>query len=129
MDIADHVAGTFLQDAPVIGLSATTGEGLNEFIAALDALSQQSAPSSDHQRPRLFIDRVFAAKGSGTVVTGTLTDGSFSIGDNVIITPSGREAKIRGIQTLGQSNQLSLVTVSHSICRGSNIQNFFAAMW
>lgn len=46
---------------------------------------------------------VFAAKGSGTVVTGTLTDGSFSIGDNVIITPSGREAKIRGIQTLGQA--------------------------
>jgi selenocysteine-specific elongation factor len=103
MDIADHVAGTFLQDAPMIGLSATTGEGLDEFIAALDALSQQSVPSSDHQRPRLFIDRVFAAKGSGTVVTGTLTDGSFSIGDNVIITPSGREAKIRGIQTLGQA--------------------------
>ena len=51
----------------------------------------------------MFIDRVFAAKGSGTVVTGTLTDGSFSIGDNVIITPSGREAKIRGIQTLGQA--------------------------
>jgi len=103
MDIADHVAGTFLQDAPIVPLSATTGEGLDEFIATLDALVQQSAPSSDHHRPRLFIDRVFAAKGSGTVVTGTLTDGSFAVGDNVLITPSGREAKIRGIQTLGES--------------------------
>jgi selenocysteine-specific elongation factor len=103
MDIADHVAGTFLQDAPIVSLSATTGEGLDEFIATLDALVQQSAPSSDHHRPRLFIDRVFAAKGSGTVVTGTLTDGSFAVGDNVLIAPSGREAKIRGIQTLGEA--------------------------
>jgi selenocysteine-specific elongation factor len=103
MDIADHVAGTFLQDAPIVLLSATTGEGLDEFIATLDVLAQQSAPSSDHHRPRLFIDRVFAAKGSGTVVTGTLTDGSFAIGDNVVISPSGSEAKIRGIQTLGHA--------------------------
>ena len=103
MDIADHVAGTFLQVAPIVPLSATTGEGLDEFIATLDVLTQQSAPSSDHHRPRLFIDRVFAAKGSGTVVTGTLTDGSFAIGDNVVISPSGSEAKIRGIQTLGEA--------------------------
>jgi selenocysteine-specific elongation factor len=103
MDIADHVAGTFLQDAPIVPLSATTGEGLDEFIAALDALAQQSAPSSNYHRPRLFIDRVFAAKGSGTVVTGTLTDGSFAVGDNVLISPSGSEAKIRGIQTLGSA--------------------------
>jgi len=103
MDIADHVAGTFLQVAPIVPLSATSGEGLDEFIATLDVLTQQSAPSSDHHRPRLFIDRVFAAKGSGTVVTGTLTDGSFAIGDNVVISPSGSEAKIRGIQTLGEA--------------------------
>ena len=106
MDIADHVAGTFLQDAPIVPLSATTGEGLDEFISALDTLSQQSAPSSDHHRPRLFIDRVFAAKGSGTVVTGTLTDGSFAVGDNVLISPSGSEAKIRGIQTLGHAVEM-----------------------
>lgn len=103
MDIADHVAGTFLQDAPILQLSATTGEGVNDFVSALDALAKLSSASIDHHRPRLFIDRVFAAKGSGTVVTGTLTDGSFAVGDNVLITPSGREAKIRGIQTLGQS--------------------------
>ena len=103
MDIADHVVGTFLQGAPILPLSASTGEGLNEFIAALDLLVHQSAPSSNHHRPRLFIDRVFAAKGSGTVVTGTLTDGSFSTGDNVVISPSGSEAKIRGIQTLGHA--------------------------
>ena len=112
MDIADHVVGTFLQDAPILPLSASTGEGLNEFIAALDLLVQQSAPSSNHHRPRLFIDRVFAAKGSGTVVTGTLTDGSFSAGDIVVISPSGSEAKIRGIQTLGHAVE-TIVTANN----------------
>ena len=96
MDIADHVAETFLQDAPILQLSATTGEGLNHFISALNALAITSNPSINHQRPRLFIDRVFAAKGSGTVVTGTLTDGSFAISDNVLITPSAREASAAG---------------------------------
>ena len=128
MDIADHVAGTFLQDAPIVPMSATTGEGLDEFIATLDVLAKQSAPSSNHLRPRLFIDRVFAAKGSGTVVTGTLTDGSFAVGDNVLISPSGREAKIRGIQTLGHAVEtiepghrvaLNLSGIEHSdITRG-----------
>ena len=128
MDIADHVAGTFLQDALIVPMSATTGEGLDEFIATLDVLAKQSAPSSNHLRPRLFIDRVFAAKGSGTVVTGTLTDGSFAVGDNVLIAPSGREAKIRGIQTLGHAVEtiepghrvaLNLSGIEHSdITRG-----------
>ena len=128
MDIADHVAGTFLQDALIVPMSATTGEGLDEFIATLDVLAKQSAPSSNHLRPRLFIDRVFAAKGSGTVVTGTLTDGSFAVGDNVLISPSGREAKIRGIQTLGHAVEtiepghrvaLNLSGIEHSdITRG-----------
>ena len=129
MDIADHVAETFLQDAPILQLSATTGEGLDNFISALNALAITSNPSIDHQRPRLFIDRVFAAKGSGTVVTGTLTDGSFAIGDNVLITPLAREAKIRGIQTLGQAVEmiepghrvaLNLSGIDHSeIIRGN----------
>ena len=129
MDIADHVAETFLQDAPILQFSATTGEGLDNFIYALNALAITSNPSIDHQRPRLFIDRVFAAKGSGTVVTGTLTDGSFAIGDNVLITPLAREAKIRGIQTLGQAVEmiepghrvaLNLSGIDHSeIIRGN----------
>ena len=129
MDIADHVAETFLQDAPILQLSATTGEGLDDFISALNELAITSNPSIDHQRPRLFIDRVFAAKGSGTVVTGTLTDGSFALGDNVLITPSGREAKIRGIQTLGRAVEmiepghrvaLNLSGIDHSeIIRGN----------
>jgi selenocysteine-specific elongation factor len=72
---------------------------------------------------------VFAAKGSGTVVTGTLTDGSFSTGDNVVISPSGSETKIRGIQTLGQAVEmiepghrvaLNLSGIDHSeIIRGN----------
>lgn len=103
MDIADHVGGTFLENSPVVGVSATTNEGLVEFVAALDRLATSCELSADHQRPRLFVDRVFAAKGSGTVVTGTLTDGSFNVGDAIVVVPAGREARIRGIQTLGRA--------------------------
>ena len=103
MDIADHVLGTFLEHAPVVGMSALTGLGLGECIATLETLISSIAPSNDFDRPRLFIDRVFAAKGSGTVVTGTLTDGGFAVGDMITLTPSMHQARIRAIQTLGRS--------------------------
>ncbi len=101
MDVADHVAGTFLADAPVVAVSATTGSGLHELRAELDSLVARSARVNDDRRPRLWIDRVFAAKGSGTVVTGTLTGGRLAIDQNVVV--EGREARIRGVQTAGRS--------------------------
>jgi selenocysteine-specific elongation factor len=101
MDVAEHVAGTFLADAPVVAVSATTGSGLDELRRELDTLVARTTRASDRGRPRLWIDRVFAAKGSGTVVTGTLTGGRLSTDQNVVV--GDRRARIRSLQTAGRS--------------------------
>ena len=101
LDIGDHVAGTFLDGAPVVPVSVTTGEGLDDLRAALDDLVATTPQAVDRSRPRLWIDRVFAAKGSGTVVTGTLTGGSLTRDHAVVVEPGGRPARVRSIQSLG----------------------------
>lgn len=103
LELADQLAGSSLENAPIVGVSNVTGEGLDELVSQLHHLARTAPTSVDHRRPRLFVDRVFAAKGSGTVVTGTLTHGSLAVGDQIVITPSGRTARIRSIQTLGRS--------------------------
>ena len=97
--IADQVAGTFLADAPMVPVSSHTGAGMGELIAAIDAMLATTPPAADRQRARLWIDRVFAAKGAGTVVTGTLIDGSLAVGDHVLCEPGHKPARIRSIQT------------------------------
>ena len=101
LEIADHVVGTFLDGAPIVAIDSLTGDGLDELRAALDRLVTETPESVDRGRPRLWIDRVFAAKGSGTVVTGTLTGGRFRRDDDVVVEPGGHTARIRSIQTLG----------------------------
>ena len=100
MDVRDHLAGTFLHDAPIVGVSAITGAGLDEFRAALAALVDRTPSSADRSRPRLWVDRVFAAKGSGTVVTGTLTGGQVGVDDQ--LQAAGRPVRVRGIQSHGE---------------------------
>jgi selenocysteine-specific elongation factor len=100
-DVADHVVGTFLEGAPVVPVSATTGAGVDELLVALDRLVLDTPAARDRGRPRLWIDRVFSPAGSGTVVTGTLTDGSLHVDDAVTVEPVGHTARIRSIQTLG----------------------------
>jgi selenocysteine-specific elongation factor len=101
LDVADRVAGTFLDGAPVVPVAAPTGNGIDELRAALDELVATTPAASDRRRPRLWIDRVFAAKGSGTVVTGTLTAGSLAHDDAVLIEPDSKTARVRSIQSLG----------------------------
>ncbi|MFM2078436.1 MAG: selenocysteine-specific elongation factor, partial [Actinomycetota bacterium] len=100
MDVRDHLAGTFLAEADIVGVSSTTGAGLDEIRAALAALARSTPSAVDRGRPRLWVDRVFAAKGSGTVVTGTLTGGSLRTDDQVHV--AGRPVRVRGIQSHGQ---------------------------
>jgi selenocysteine-specific elongation factor len=101
MDVSDHVAGTFLADAPVVAVSAITGVGLDELRHELDVLVAGAATVGDRGRPRLWIDRVFAAKGSGTVVTGTLTGGRLAVDQMMRV--GGHDVRIRGLQTAGRS--------------------------
>lgn len=103
MDVADRVAGTFLDGAPVLPVAATAGEGLDELRVALDRLVVESGAVVDRRRPRLWLDRVFAARGSGTVATGTLVGGRLRADDAVSIEPGGRAARIRTIQTAGRT--------------------------
>jgi selenocysteine-specific elongation factor len=101
LDVAEHLTQTFLGTAAVVAVSAANGEGLDELRHALDRLVAETPPPADRGRARLWVDRVFAAKGAGTVVTGTLLDGSFGVGDHVAIGPRQRPARIRAIETLG----------------------------
>ena len=103
LELLDHVAGTFLADAPIIDVAAPTGRGLGELVEALDALVAKTPSAVDRGRPRLWVDRVFAAKGSGTVVTGTLTGGTMAIDDHVSVGPRHRSVRVRSIQTLGET--------------------------
>jgi selenocysteine-specific elongation factor len=103
MDVADHVAGTFLDGAPVVPVAATAGIGVDEMLHAIDKLIVRSGSAADRGRPRLWIDRVFAAKGSGTVATGTLVGGELIVDQTVDIAPGGYQARIRSIQTAGST--------------------------
>jgi len=98
-EVRDQLAGTVLERASVIPVSAVTRSGLPELLAELDRLVDQARPRGDGGRPRLPIDRVFTISGFGTVVTGTLIDGRLSAGEEVAIVPGGLTARIRGLQT------------------------------
>ncbi len=103
--LADQVAGTFLEDAPVIATAAPLGRGLDQLRVALDDLVAKTPTAMDRGRARLWVDRVFAAKGSGTVVTGTLAGGEVAVGDQVVVGPRQLPARVRAIQSLGSSHQ------------------------
>ncbi len=99
MDVEELIGSTSLSQAPLIAVSATTGESLPDLVSAIDGLLSSTEPRRDIGRPRLHIDRVFTIAGSGTIVTGTLIDGSLSVGQEVEIVPPGLKSRIRGLQT------------------------------
>ncbi len=105
-DVREFVQGTFLEDAPIIPVSSTTGEGIDRLRKTLDSLVVNIVPKAPAGPYRLPVDRVFSIKGFGTVVTGTTLSGQISVGQEVTIYPRGLETRIRGIQTHGaESNE------------------------
>ncbi len=99
MEIEELIGATTLAGAPAVAVSALTGEGLPELVATIDELLGSTEPRRDLGKPRLAIDRVFTMTGSGTVVTGTLIDGSLSKGQEVEILPPGLKSRLRGLQS------------------------------
>lgn len=106
-EIADRISGTSLADAPIVPVSATDLTGIDRLRDELTRTILGMPEVVDLAKPRLWIDRTFSIKGSGTVVTGTLTDGSFELGDRVEILPHAHEARIRGIQSHGVSQTIA----------------------
>lgn len=99
LEVAETLVGTVLEAAPVVKLSARRGAGLDALRTALMETLADSAPRADLGRPRLSVDRVFSVVGFGTVVTGTLLDGTFAVGDEVELLPHGTRGRVRGLQT------------------------------
>jgi selenocysteine-specific elongation factor len=100
-DIRERVRGTFLDGAPVVHVDAPTGVGLDDLRDALDALLAGAPTAPDRQRPRLWVDRSFAAKGAGTIVTGTLTGGHLRVGDELAV--AGHRVRVRALQSHGEA--------------------------
>ncbi|TML12710.1 MAG: selenocysteine-specific translation elongation factor [Actinobacteria bacterium] len=99
IDVEEHVAGTFLEAAELVEVDCIEGIGVDELRAALDRLLDSTPAAADVGRPRLWIDRAFAAKGAGTVVTGTLTGGRLRLDDDIMLWPAGRHVRVRGLQS------------------------------
>ena len=97
-DVRTHVEGTFLEGKPVFTVSAYTGQGIPELRQALKELVQKAAEKNMRTPFRLPIDRVFSVDGFGTVVTGTLIEGSVNNGDMAEILPGGVQARVRNLQ-------------------------------
>lgn len=102
LDVAEHLEGTFLEDAPIVAVDSLDGTGLDELRHELDELTATVPTSADHRRPRMWIDRVFAARGAGTIVTGTLSGGMIRVDDEVRIEPAGVTARVRALQSQGK---------------------------
>jgi len=107
-DIREALSGTVLDSAPLVRVSARTGQGIPELVSALESTLAEKPPRPDLGRPRLYVDRVFSVSGFGTVVTGTLTDGSLRVGDEVAVLPQGLQGRVRGLQTHKRKTQLAV---------------------
>ena len=110
LEVSDHVAGTFLDGAAIIPVDAPGAIGLDKLRDGLDRMLATTPTALNLDRPRLWVDRSFAAKGSGTVVTGTLTGGVISIDDELTVLGAAKRGKgtpvrVRALQSHQQPRQ------------------------
>jgi selenocysteine-specific elongation factor len=103
LEVDEFVAGSFLESAPKVAVSATTGAGLEELRTALEAAARTARQKDASGWFRLPLDRSFTMKGFGTVVTGTLISGKVQAEQEVELHPSGRRLRVRGVQVYGEA--------------------------
>ena len=97
-EVLETLEGTSLQGSPVVTFSAVTGDGKPELLVVLDTILGAAPARLDVGRPRLPIDRAFTMSGFGTVVTGTLVDGTLTLGDELEVVTGGHKVRVRGLQ-------------------------------
>jgi selenocysteine-specific elongation factor len=101
--LRDELQGTPIAEAPIIPVSSITGEGIDTLKSTLLKELRNCTPPVDAGKPRLSIDRLFSPKGTGTVVTGTLSGGNVHTGDTLTLQPQGLSTRVRYIQNHSQS--------------------------
>ena len=102
-EIMEELEGTFLENSPIVEISAATGQGIPNLIDTIEKLTAEEVVEKDiNTIPRLPIDRAFSLSGFGTIITGTLLAGTISKDDSLQMYPVGKECKIRSIQVHGQ---------------------------
>jgi len=98
-DISERLKGTFLESAPIISFSSKDNSGKDDVLGSLQEILGHSEKRISLGSPRLYIDRSFVIKGMGTVVTGTLIEGSIKVGQELEICPIKQKIRVRGLQT------------------------------
>ncbi|MCD7768420.1 MAG: selenocysteine-specific translation elongation factor [Oscillospiraceae bacterium] len=123
-EIAQLTEGSFLQDAPILPVSAATGDGLDALREALSHMAGQIQAHEQGRPLRLPVDRVFSTEGQGVVSTGTVVDGKISIGDAVMIYPQQKSARVRALQVHGvPCEQISAGTRAAVILAGAGTED------
>ena len=97
-DIREFIAGTILENSPIIEVDSISKKGLDNLLETIDKKTEDIEAKNVEKNARLNIDRSFQVKGFGTVVTGTLTEGVVNVGDELVIYPKGIKTKVRNIQ-------------------------------
>ncbi|MHB8137287.1 MAG: selenocysteine-specific translation elongation factor [Smithellaceae bacterium] len=129
-EILDYLKGTFLENAPIVPVSAVKETGVQELLACLDKTAGQLSEKTDDGIFRLPVDRIFTMKGFGTVVTGTLISDRIKVGEDIQILPENISARIRGIQVhnkpveeafSGQRTALNLQGIEKSTLERGNV--------
>ena len=106
-EVKDELEGTFLEQAPVVKVSAATGEGLEGLVDMIEKMTRDEVTAKDVQTiPRLPVDRAFTISGFGTIITGTLVSGTITKEDTLWMYPVDKECKIRSIQVHGQNRSI-----------------------
>ncbi len=106
--VREKLGSHSLGEIPIVLTSVRTGTGLEELKRTLAEVSDTLPAAPDHGKPRLFVDRVFTVRGTGTVVTGTLTGGQLRQGDNVLLQPQKLRARVRALQSHNQPLEIAL---------------------
>ena len=97
-DIREFIAGTVLENSPIIEVDSISKKGLDKLLETIDKKTEDIEAKNIEKNARLNVDRSFQVKGFGTVVTGTLTEGVVNVGDELVIYPKGIKTKVRNIQ-------------------------------
>lgn len=106
-EVREEVKGSFLENSPIIQVSSTKKQGIDELIELIDKESNNLEIKDVNDMPRLPVDRIFTVSGFGTVVTGTLLSGKFQVGDEVQVYPENIETRVRTLQVHDEDSDIA----------------------